>query len=393
LDRSHARANFHNQAFIVRQERSRQIQNGRPGAVDWSRQKAVPEFRLFEPSPEERNRRWKSFGVSSVLQPLGLVLLLWLAAALPSVEPKHQENVWTAKVTLLTPVLAKPVQQPMALPAIKTPPPAPRPKLAVETPKIVEPKPVAPPVVVARAHLPIPEPPKLQPVSPRTEVARPDLPKWEPKVQVGAFKDTAPAVAKLNVPAAHVQTGGFGSPNGLPGLAQGGSHGNVTHVGAFDLPAGPGSGSGSGGAHGTQGRVASAGFGDAAAAAPSQGVPGGRQVAAAGFADAQSLTQGAPLAQPRQSPASFDPVEIVSKPNPVYTEEARRLHIQGEVLLRVVFGASGRLQILGVARGLGHGLDQAAIQAAQQIEFKPARRNGQPVDTTATLHILFELAA
>ena len=111
------------------------------------------------------------------------------------------------------------------------------------------------------------------------------------------------------------------------------------------------------------------------AAAPSQRVPGRLQVAAAGFADAQLLTQSASEAQPHPAVAAFDPVEILSKPNPVYTEEARRLHVQGEVLLRVVFAASGKLQILGVAEGLGHGLDQAAIQAAQQIEFKPARRN------------------
>jgi TonB family protein len=85
-------------------------------------------------------------------------------------------------------------------------------------------------------------------------------------------------------------------------------------------------------------------------------------------------------------------VEITSKPNPVYTEEARDLHIQGDVVLRVVFRASGQIQILGVSQGLGHGLDEAAVRAAQAIQFKPARRNGQPTDTTATLQIVFQLA-
>ena len=211
-------------------------------------------------------------------------------------------------------------------------------------------------------------------------------------MELGAFKDTNTAEANPKPPASKVQTAGFGSPSGMPGLAQGGSHGNVAHLGAFDMPAGPGSGNGSGGTHGAQGRIASSGFGDGIVAAPSQGVPGGGQVAPAGFADAESLTHSAAPAQPHQAAVSFDPVEILSKPNPVYTEEARRLHVQGEVLLRVVFAASGRLQILGVARGLGHGLDEAAVQAAQQIQFKPARRNGQPIDTAATLHILFELA-
>jgi TonB family protein len=136
--------------------------------------------------------------------------------------------------------------------------------------------------------------------------------------------------------------------------------------------------------------VESAGFGSGVTAGSGQGSRGGVQ--AAGFADAQSLNQSAVQAPTRQAAPSYDPVEVTSKPNPVYTTEARQLHIQGEVLIRVVFMASGRLEILGVTRGLGHGLDQAAIQAAERIQFKPAKRNGQPVDTTATLHILFQLA-
>jgi len=43
-------------------------------------------------------------------------------------------------------------------------------------------------------------------------------------------------------------------------------------------------------------------------------------------------------------------------------------------------------------RGLGHGLDEAAAKAAEQIRFRPAQQNGQPVDFPAVLHILFQLA-
>lgn len=86
------------------------------------------------------------------------------------------------------------------------------------------------------------------------------------------------------------------------------------------------------------------------------------------------------------------PVEVLSKPNPLYTEEARRLGVQGEVVLSVVFAASGKLQVLGVVQGLGHGLDQAAWHAAEQIRFKPAERDGQPVDFPATLRVVFQLA-
>ena len=87
------------------------------------------------------------------------------------------------------------------------------------------------------------------------------------------------------------------------------------------------------------------------------------------------------------------PVEVLSKPTPVYTAEARQLHIEGEVLLKVMFAASGEAHVLGVVRGLGHGLDEAAIAAASKIRFRPAQRDGQAVDSTAVLHVIFQLAS
>jgi protein TonB len=61
------------------------------------------------------------------------------------------------------------------------------------------------------------------------------------------------------------------------------------------------------------------------------------------------------------------------------------------VQLDVVFMANGQIKVLGVTRGLGYGLDEAAIQAAQKIQFVPAKRGGQPVDYQAKLRILFQL--
>jgi len=45
-----------------------------------------------------------------------------------------------------------------------------------------------------------------------------------------------------------------------------------------------------------------------------------------------------------------------------------------------------------VVRGMGHGLDEAATAAAGKIRFKPALRNGSPVDSTAVVHVVFQLA-
>jgi TonB family protein len=86
------------------------------------------------------------------------------------------------------------------------------------------------------------------------------------------------------------------------------------------------------------------------------------------------------------------PAEIIFKPTPVYTQEARSLRIEGEVLLEVVLEASGSMRVVRVVRGLGHGLDDNAVKAAEQIRFKPATRDGQPSDSTVVLHIIFQLA-
>ena len=74
---------------------------------------------------------------------------------------------------------------------------------------------------------------------------------------------------------------------------------------------------------------------------------------------------------------SLVPVEILFKPDPVYTEAARKLGLQGEIVLSVIFTASGRLQVVRVVEGLGYGLDEAACRAAEAIRFKPARRDGK----------------
>ncbi len=107
-----------------------------------------------------------------------------------------------------------------------------------------------------------------------------------------------------------------------------------------------------------------------------------------------SAPQSAPAPKPQRTgppPPALQPVEILSKPTPRYTEEARRLHVQGEVVLSVIFQANGTVRVVGVLKSLGHGLDQMAEEAAAQIRFKPAARGGNPTDFPATLRIEFRL--
>jgi TonB family protein len=62
------------------------------------------------------------------------------------------------------------------------------------------------------------------------------------------------------------------------------------------------------------------------------------------------------------------------------------------VVIDVVFLSNGTMQINRVVSGLGHGLDESAVRAAQQIKFKPAKREGQPVDFPARVRIEFRMA-
>ncbi len=111
------------------------------------------------------------------------------------------------------------------------------------------------------------------------------------------------------------------------------------------------------------------------------------------FGVAPELTQ-VPVKPLRAAPPApeIQPVEILFKPSPQYTEEARRLRVEGEVVLSVVFQANGTLRVVDVVKSLGHGLDQMAEQAASQIRFKPAEQAGKPTDFPATLRIEFRLA-
>lgn len=96
--------------------------------------------------------------------------------------------------------------------------------------------------------------------------------------------------------------------------------------------------------------------------------------------------------QQHPAPVSFKPIEVLSGPKPEYPQEAKQLHIQGRVVLRVLVSANGRISVLEVVRSLGHGLDEAAKRAVVQYRVKPALRDGVPTDQTTTITITFEMA-
>jgi TonB family protein len=140
-----------------------------------------------------------------------------------------------------------------------------------------------------------------------------------------------------------------------------------------------------------RGVVGSTGIGDRTQIGSGFGSGGGAggRVASAGL---PSVTASGPvIAQAAAIPASTN-LEILSKPQVQYTAEARRMSIQGDVILKVTFTAAGQVRVLGVVHGLGHGLDEEARREAQQIRFRPATKDGKQLDLTTNVTITFQLA-
>ena len=145
-------------------------------------------------------------------------------------------------------------------------------------------------------------------------------------------------------------------------------------------------------ANGQRGIIASTGFGNGVAIPPAGGGKKAGSVQTSGFSNSNDVVALTPKKKMDDSPA-VEPVVILAKPRPVYSAEAIKLNLEGEVLLEVVFPASGgEVQVNRVVKGLGHGLDEAAMKAAQQIKYKPALSNGHPVDFPAVVHIVFQIA-
>lgn len=82
---------------------------------------------------------------------------------------------------------------------------------------------------------------------------------------------------------------------------------------------------------------------------------------------------------------------VLAKPEPQYTEEARRNAITGSVVLRVVFSRTGEVTDIRALQSLPFGLTEKAIAAARQIRFRPATRDGRPVNVYMQLEYNFNL--
>jgi len=82
---------------------------------------------------------------------------------------------------------------------------------------------------------------------------------------------------------------------------------------------------------------------------------------------------------------------LLSKPEPQYTEEARKNQLSGTVVLRAIFTSSGEVVQIRALHTLPFGLTERAIAAARQIQFVPAMKRGQRVSVSMQLEYNFNL--
>jgi protein TonB len=80
-----------------------------------------------------------------------------------------------------------------------------------------------------------------------------------------------------------------------------------------------------------------------------------------------------------------------SKPDPEYTEEARRAKTQGTCNLWLIVDAAGHPRDIRVIHGLGFGLDAKAMEAVKQWRFDPALKDGRPVSVQISVEVEFRL--
>ncbi len=342
-----------------------------------------PERTSFGLLPEPEGRS-KSFITSTVVNLMILALVLYIGMTAKKIIEQHTYEQTVLIIPRQPPPPVKVKVPPPKLPA----PPKPA-EVKLEAPKIIMPK---------------PEPkPAMKPIQMEAKLTAPTMRAVKPAIILApqpkaALRAAAPAqVPQARPSTAPVHLGDtFGvtpNPNATRpatvaaiGNPYGGMTGPSVAPRGVVGSTGIGNGTRSGSNAGVVGRVASA------------GIPGGTGTSPTGVTGRVGST-GIPRATVAETPASrmnvtpaSTSLEVLSKPPVQYTSEARQLKVQGDVILRVTFLASGRVVVQSVVHGLGHGLDDEARRVAQQIRFRPATRNGQAVDLTTNITITFQLA-
>jgi protein TonB len=81
----------------------------------------------------------------------------------------------------------------------------------------------------------------------------------------------------------------------------------------------------------------------------------------------------------------------LNRPRPNYTEDARKHKVQGVVRARALIGPDGLVKDVRLVTHLPDGLDEEAVAAVKQMRFRPATKDGQPVNFWVALEVEFNL--
>jgi TonB family protein len=354
------------------------------------------------------NRQFAHFGVldsggqskSAFFGSIVFNVILALLAIIIGASVKKQID--TRKKLELTYAEIKPIPKPEPPKPKIVPPKPPPPK--IEPPKIEPPKIKLPDVKVVEPPKPVPVPivqPKMQPVimpaAPKV-LAAAAAPK---PVSVNMPAQSAALKNNSSAPPAPVALGRQDSP--VPTNLTGPAVSKIRlNAGMSGMP--PGSGVGKPSAVTLAGNGAPGGKIGGTAVAAVAGIPhgivGGTGTNGNGTGtQVRQVAMGVPPPPPPSSAprvvaatASHGP-QVTFKPKPIYTAEATAAHVEGSVVVNIKVSPTGAVTVVGVAKGLGHGLDESARQCAAAIRFKPATdAAGNAIEWEGPVTITFQMA-
>ncbi len=359
---------------------------------------------LRSEDPNPKDLQFKHFGVlnagsqskSSLFTSITVNVILALIVLIIGAAAKKTIDNRAKQITLVVPLKEKPPEpiKPKIIP-----------------PKIVPPKPVVKPPEpkIVLPEVKVVEPPKVMPVMPPKPL--PVVTPAPPKMVVAA---AAPKPVAVNLAQsasvvnhdAHPTEVALGHPDNPihPTNAPGVMATNLGQKGVGGMPAtntggGPnstkvslGSGQPGGSLSGTGAR--------AVTGVKLGGVTGGTGTTPGNGLGSQPRTVSLAAAAPPPPPttqvthaAVRTAPQVLFKPKPVYTAEATAKHLEGTVSVRIRVSSTGAVTVLGVSSGLGSGLDESALRAAQGIRFKPAvDASGNPIDWEGVVNIIFQMA-
>ena len=315
---------------------------------------------------------------------IAFVVIVIGAAAKQTIAPN-------ARLTqLIEPIPVKKEEPPK--PKIIPPKPKPLPQIVKVEPKIVElPKPIEQPkqpVIKMETPKPI-----ITPAAPQKVVAMAaptPVNLGHPQAASVPNNDAHPSAVRLGAPDSPIPNlhgpavASVNLGRGMPGM-------NAANTGNGPPAAKVVLGSGSPESTSTRGN------GAVAVAGIPHGVPGGTGTGPAHAAGPVNLGQATPPPMPKPATVASAPQrtapKVIYKPKPDYTEEAKQEHIEGVVTIHIKVLPNGAVQVVGITRGLGHGLDESATRAIMATRFEPATdASGTPITWDGMVNVAFQLA-